>query len=167
MKYCLALAALVVSVIIGCSYSTHSRLPEHIKSISVGMFGNPTQYLHIEGKLTNALIKEIGVSPRYKVVNSNADAELSGEITQIRNVVLEYDANRQPKEMQVSVSVKFSLYDKVADEFLITNMEVQNTQSSTLVGRFSVDTGDGWNAAANAAMEEAAKLIVRRIMMLK
>jgi len=82
-------------------------------------------------------------------------------------VVIQYDANNQPQEMQVSVTVRFSLYDKVKNEFIFTNKEVTSTQSSTLAGRYYVDSGDGWTSAADMAMAETAKLIVRNIMVMK
>lgn len=160
----LALAALAAALAVGCSYTTTSNLPRHIHTISVGMFGNSTYYLNLEGPLTRELIKEINLSPGYRVVNDGADAELSGEIINVRNVVTQYDANNQPKEMRVSITIRYSLYDKVANEFLITRGTVHNTQSSTLAGEYVVDSGDSWTSAAEGALAESARLIVRQIM---
>lgn len=167
LRALVALAALAAALVAGCSYTTTSNLPRHIRTISVGMFGNTTYYLNLEGALTKELIKEINLSPGYRVVNGNADAELSGEIINVRNVVTQYDANNQPKEMRVSVTVRYSLYDNVANEFLITNATVYNTQSSTLAGEYVVDSGNSWTTAAEGALAETARLIVRQIMVRK
>ena len=163
----LALAALAVALAVGCSYTTTSNMPSHIHTISVGMFGNSTYYLNLEGTLTRELIKAINLSPGYRVVNDGADAELSGEIISVRNVVTQYDANNQPKEMRVSITVSYSLYDKVANEFLITRAVARNTQSSTLAGEYTVDSGDSWTSAADGALAETARLIVRQMMVRK
>ena len=167
IRVLLALTALTAALAVGCSYSTTANLPRHIRTISVGVFGNSTYYLNLEGALTKHIMKEINLSPGYRVVNSGADAELSGEITGVRNVVTRYDANNQPQEMRVSITVRYSLYDNVTNEFLITRQVVRNTQSSTLAGEYTVDSGDGWTSAADAALAETAKLIVREIMVRK
>lgn len=162
-----ALAALAAALVAGCSYTTTSYLPSHIHTISVGMFGNTTHYLNLEGTLTKELIRAVNLSPGYRVVNGNADAELSGEIINVRNVVTQYDANNQPKEMRVAITVRYSLYDNVANEFIVTNATVYNTQSSTLAGEYIVDSGNSWTSAAEGALAETARLIVRQIMVRK
>lgn len=151
----------------GCNYTTKSNLPANIKTISVGVFGNSTNYLHLETTLTRDVIKEMNLSPHYKVVNKNADAELSGEIIEVRNIIIEYDAKNQPKNSQISISVRFSLYDKVNNEFIFANQVIHNTQSSTLAGRYNIDKGENWENASNLAIAEVANLLVRKIMTMK
>jgi len=56
MKHWLGITALAVLFVFGCSYTSRSRLPEHIHTVSVGVFGNSTSYIAIEGKLTSAII---------------------------------------------------------------------------------------------------------------
>ena len=167
LRALVALAALAAALVAGCSYTTTSNLPSHIRTISVGMFGNTTHYLNLEGVLTKELIRAVNLTPGYQVVNGNADAELSGEIINVRNVVTQYDANNQPKEMRVAITVRYSLYDNVANEFIIVNSTVRNTQSSTLAGEYVVDSGNSWTSAAEGALAETARLIVRQIMVRK
>lgn len=167
LRALVALAALAAALVAGCSYTTTSNLPSHIRTISVGMFGNTTHYLNLEGVLTKELIRAVNLTPGYQVVNGNADAELSGEIINVRNVVTQYDSNNQPKEMRVAISVRYSLYDNVANEFIIVNSTVRNTQSSTLAGEYVVDSGNSWTSAAEGALAETARLIVRQIMVRK
>ncbi|GHV18630.1 hypothetical protein AGMMS49959_00930 [Planctomycetales bacterium] len=158
---------LALVVVAGCAYSTQTRLPASIHSFSVGVFGNSTEYLSIEGRLTSNLIAEIGRSPRYTVVNDRADAELSGTIIEVRQTVLEYDANNQPRNMQTTIRARFSLFDRASNSFLIENREVSSSQSSTLAGRYYPASGDGGENAMDAALQELARVLVRSIMLTK
>lgn len=164
MRKLLLMAGVIAGLVIaGCAYTAQNRLPEGIKTIDVGVFKNSTFYTNLESELTKSVIQKINLTPGVKVVNSGGDATLSGEIYQVRNVTTEYDGNDQPRTVQVTVSVRIQLYDNKNDHFIIENMELINTQNSSVAGRIHLDRSDNWAAARSAALSELASLIVRNL----
>lgn len=162
-KFMLVVGVIAGLVIAGCAYTAQNRLPEGIKTIDVGVFKNSTFYTNLEAELTKSVIQKINLTPGVKVVNSGGDATLSGEIYQVRNVTTEYDGNDQPRTVQVTVSVRIQLYDNKSDHFIIENLELINTQNSSVAGRIHLDRSDNWASARSAALSELASLIVRSL----
>ena len=166
MRLSLKIFGLIVAclTIVGCAYTTQSELPENIKTIEVLTFGNSTYYNQLEGDLTREIIKAINLSPRFKVVNKDADAVLSGDIFSVTNTGLEYDKNYQPASMKTVISAKFSLYDNKEGYFVINKRSVASNKDSSTAGNFNSTKSGAYANANEHALAELAQTIVRSMV---
>ncbi len=71
-----------------------SQLPPNIKILAVPSFLNQTHTYHVETGLTNAVIREFNTRTRYRVVQSEADADavLRGTVTSAEVAPVAYDS---------------------------------------------------------------------------
>ena len=115
---CGALAA-VVFFSTGCGYHTagHSvTIPEGVHTIAIPAFVNQTQTYRIEQRLTSAVVREMLLRTRYRIVNSaedSADATLRGTVLSTSTSPLTYDSQTgRASTMLVVVSMRVSLTDR-------------------------------------------------------
>lgn len=161
-SFWLTLAGGVALFAAGCTYSTRSGLPPHIKTVEVPMFKNRTFYKGLEGKLTRALIHRLNLDPHVRVVNSGGDATISGEIILVKNTPLRETTQDRPATMVVSIVTSFSFYDEVEQRPILTAVKLSSSQSSSAIGRVELDRGELLASAEEAAIQELAKTIARR-----
>jgi outer membrane lipopolysaccharide assembly protein LptE/RlpB len=93
------LAALSAGVLMtgSCGYhaaGTGSRLAPDIKVLAVPSFTNQTHAYHVETGLTSAVIREFNTRTRYRVVQSNGDADavLQGTVVSAELAPVAYDS---------------------------------------------------------------------------
>jgi len=99
----------------GCGYSLEPLHPTDVKTVAVPMWqrGSEVYRREIEMRLTEALVKEIELATRYKVVSrAKAQTELTGSIDRIEQRVLTFDPDTgMPRELEMTVFVTFQWKD--------------------------------------------------------
>jgi hypothetical protein len=112
---------------IGCGYhvaGTTNSLPPEIKTIAVPTFINRTSEYRIEQRLTQAVVKEILASTRYRVAAKpeDGDAVLRGEVTGIEASSMVFDsATGRATTVLVTVRMKATLEDRATGNVLFHN----------------------------------------------
>lgn len=147
----------------GCAYTYKGKLLEGIKTIEVNTFGNTTYYTGLEGTLTRNVITAVNLSPGLKAVNSKGDATLTGTITAVNRITTAYDGNNQPMSQVVTITARINVQDNRTGDMLITNMLITNSTSSSEAGSMRLDQGQTWTSARDAALQELARLIARKL----
>lgn len=153
----------------GCAWSTRSGLPEHVKTISVPMFGNSTTDYNVETRLTRALRDAVMRDTRLKLVNpgGNPDAVLSGKIVSVVRRDVRDDKDDRPATMQVTVRARYSFYDENAARFLVQDADIESSDAASSKGFYNVSRDprkDPEEAALDAAIDALASEIIRRTL---
>jgi outer membrane lipopolysaccharide assembly protein LptE/RlpB len=91
----IAVAGLLL--VASCGYQTagkSSLLPPDMKTLAIPSFRNQTHTYHVETGLTGAVIREFNTRTRYRVVQteSEADATLQGTIVSVQVAPVAYDS---------------------------------------------------------------------------
>jgi len=115
---CCVLAAILLSST-GCGYHTAGHavtIPEGVHTIAIPAFVNQTQTYRIEQRLTSAVVREMLLRTRYRIVSSaedSADATLRGTVLSTSTSPLTYDSQTgRASTMLVVVSMRVSLTDR-------------------------------------------------------
>jgi len=92
----IAMVGLLV-LLASCGYHTsgsRSQLPPDVKILAIPSFVNQTHTYHVETGLTGAVIREFNTRTRYRVVQSeaNADAVLRGTVVSCEVAPVAYDS---------------------------------------------------------------------------
>jgi outer membrane lipopolysaccharide assembly protein LptE/RlpB len=87
----------LLALLASCGYHTagsSSHLPPDLKILAVPSFLNQTHTYHVETGLTNAVIREFNTRTRYRVVQSegDADAVLRGTVVSAEVAPVAYDS---------------------------------------------------------------------------
>lgn len=127
-------AGLLASVILflsaaigGCGYHVFGRggqLPAEWQTLAVPIFTNHTPAYRIEQRVTNAVIHELLVRTKYRVVPSpdGANAVLQGDITDIEVVPLLFDAaSGHVTTFLVTLKLKVNLVDESTKKSIYRN----------------------------------------------
>jgi len=93
MVFVIALAALLAS----CGYhksGSASNLPPDISTLAIPSFRNQTHAYHVETGLTQAVIREFNTRTRYRVIQTenDADAVLKGTLVSVEVAPVAYDS---------------------------------------------------------------------------
>ena len=150
----------------GCRWSTRSGLPDHIRSVSVPMFGNTTQEYGLETALTAALRRAVNQDPRIRLANPGAaDAELTGRIVEVQRRSVRDNRDDRPATMQLTLHAEFSFYDDREGRWLIDGAVIDSSQTASAKGLYHVDRDPRKtpeDAAIAGAIESLAGEIIRR-----
>jgi hypothetical protein len=146
----------------GCPYQAGSSLPEHIQTVRVPTFRNDTFYTGYEARLTRAVIEKLAQDPRVRVVRRGADAELTGEITEIKKRVLRQTEKDRPAAIRLTITVQVSFEDKVEGAMLLDKQVIRSSGASSAAGVYDIERGESRSEAEARALEELADEIVRR-----
>ena len=124
------LAALILCVSLavgGCGYHVVGRggqLPAEWHTLAVPIFTNHTPTYRIEQRVTNAVIHELLVRTKYRVVPSpdDANAVLHGDITDIQVVPLLFDASSgHVTTFLVTLKLQVNLVDESTQKSIYRN----------------------------------------------
>jgi lipopolysaccharide assembly LptE-like protein len=91
-------------------YTTATQFPAHIRTVRVPIFKNETFVRGLEFELTEAVVKQIELKSKWKVVHHDgADAELTGKIVNLaKRIILENPLNEvREAELQLAVEVEW------------------------------------------------------------
>ena len=123
----LALTMAAVAVIAGCGYRIAGHvntLPPDVKTIAVPAFQNRTSTYRIEQRLTSAVIHELLVDTRYKVVSSpeDGDAVLYGAVKTVGGGAVVFDPTTgRATTILVTVTMEARLEDRKSGKVLYRN----------------------------------------------
>ncbi len=113
------IAAGSIVLFAGCGYHTAgkgTRLPATVQTIAVPAFANRTQQYKVEQMLTQAVVRELIVRTKYRIVNKvepDADAILKGTVTSIQISPVTFDTTTgRVSSVLVTVGVSVSLVDR-------------------------------------------------------
>jgi outer membrane lipopolysaccharide assembly protein LptE/RlpB len=92
-----AAAIALVALLASCGYHTAgavSHLAPDVKMLAIPAFQNQTHTYHVETGLTSAVIREFNTRTRYRVVQSEADADavLQGTVVSAEVAPVAYDS---------------------------------------------------------------------------
>lgn len=149
----------------GCQWSTRSGLPDHIKTVSVPMFTNPTTEYGVETRLTEAVRRAVRADPRLQLVNGDADAVLSGRVLRVHRRSVRDNRDDRPSTMQLTLEAEISFYDERAGRYLISEAKIDSGQSASSRGLYYADHDPRKtpeDAAMDSAIDSLAAEIVRR-----
>ncbi len=112
----LVLLAAVTALFAGCGYHTAgaaTHIPVSVRTISVPVFATRAQSYRTEMVFTQAVVRELNIRTRYRVVTDKAaetDAVLSGTILNESSVPLTYDSTTgQTSSYLVTITAKVLL----------------------------------------------------------
>jgi outer membrane lipopolysaccharide assembly protein LptE/RlpB len=123
----LALLALMAAALSGCGYRIAGRantLPPTVKTIAVPAFENRTSTYRIEQRLTSAVVHELLVGTRYRVVSraADGDAVLYGVVTGIGSGAVVFDQSTgRATTVLVTVTMQARLEDRRTGNVLYRN----------------------------------------------
>ena len=159
----LALAALIAAS--GCSYSTRSNLPAHIRTVEVPLVKNrQTFYYGLEGRLSKALINRVNLDNQVRVVNDGGDGILTVEIVDVQRRTVRETKEDRPASVVLSITTKCSLYDEVEQKYIVKDLALSSSHVSAMAGLYEVDRGQIRSSAEETATEMLAKEIVRQTL---
>ncbi len=149
-------------VIVGCRYSAHGSLPEHIQTVRVPVFKCNKFYYGLESKLTRAVIEKLAKDPRVRVVKSGEDATIEGEITDVQKRVIRSDKNDRPDSIRLSITVMLTFKDNIQGKNILDKVVLRSSNSSSAAGVYDLDRGENRSSAETKALDELASEIARR-----
>lgn len=150
-------ALLLVLVVTGCGYNLGYTARGDISTVAVGIFSNKSYYRNIEIDITQAVVSEIEKTTPYRVsLSSEADTVLEGEIIGYRTAVLREDAQNEPIETEIILTVDARLTDGRTGEVLaeVTIREAED---------FSGPAGEEEMTTRPALYRRIAREIVERL----
>lgn len=119
---------IMVSVLVGCGYTSRSLLEQNVRSIYVPIFDNETFRRGLEFELTKAVKEEILFKTRLKLEDKDrADTVLLGKITDVKERVLIENPDAEVVESSVTIYVNFSLKDQRTGRMIIKETNVSTT----------------------------------------
>ncbi len=89
-------------------YSTKPNYDTKYKTVKVNIFKDPTLWAvlpvpGLEMQLTQAIVREIEAKTPYKVVQDNADTEISGTIKSFNKMILNYNQLYEVRECETTL----------------------------------------------------------------
>jgi outer membrane lipopolysaccharide assembly protein LptE/RlpB len=107
---------LMLTVLTGCGYHTvgsATHLPANVRTLAVPIFTTRVQAYHTEMDFTQAVIRELNIRTKYRVINGgadDADAVLRGTIINQSVAPLTYDSSTsQTSSYLVTITAKVVL----------------------------------------------------------
>ncbi len=155
----LALAGLYAA---GCSTTTRSGLPNHIRTVEVHIFQNKTMYKGIEGWLARDIIDRINADPRIRVVSRGGDAVITGEVKEVRRSTLRETTTNEPGTVLITIVAEYSFYDEVEKRYLIEDATVSSRETGLSYGIYEASRGGTAEQGERGAAKAMAAEIVRR-----
>ncbi len=178
MKQYVFLSLVLLSLISGCGYRFSSNCAlDNYKTIHIPyVVGDKT------GGLTGALIKEIGISSSFSIVNKNADLEMCVEIIDYctENVGFRYDIDKKrerthsliPTETRIIITTQVKLIDnctgcKVISPFRVSasiDFDHDYYNSRDGVNAFSLGQLTDYDAAYDASFTPLNRKLAEKIV---
>jgi hypothetical protein len=144
----------------GCGYSWRGTLPPHIRTVGVPVFANRTQWPNIEAPLTAAVASAFATDGRLKVVRpAEADAILEASITNYQVTVIAFDANANPQQYRLYVTLDVTFRDVRRGTILFEQRGLQE-RVDFLAAQVAADT----IARQDAAIVPVATILARDIV---
>jgi len=170
-----AWAAVAVSVVAmaalgtaGCGYSLVGRgstLPATVRVIRFQTFANATSRVGVEQRVSSEVARELATRGRFEVRADarEADAELSGAVTQFDLYAVAYDEQGRAKEYQVAITARVSLKTLPDEKVLWENPSYTFRQNYTLPASAAAYV-DRENEAIDRVAEQFAASLVSSVL---
>jgi hypothetical protein len=164
---CLLLALMVGSWVAGCAsdpsqgYSFSPARQGNVRTIAVPVFGNKTFSHGVEVELTEAIVKEVQRTTKWRVVAArSADTTLSGTVTESKLKSLATSSGTGlVMEQGLELSVDFEWRDGRSGEVLIARKSFKSLQSFVPAR----GTGERLELGQHATVQELARSIVNEL----
>jgi len=102
-----------------CGYSTRSLYDPDIRTVAVDVFKNETFRRDLEIELTRYIAEQVRLRTPWRVANrGEADAALTGKITDVHEVILSKSQDDRTQESSVIVTVEAVLTDLNTDKVI-------------------------------------------------
>jgi outer membrane lipopolysaccharide assembly protein LptE/RlpB len=159
-------AALAAGV--GCGYSLVGRgstLPATIRVIRFRTLANETSRVGVEQRVSREVARELATRGRFEVKagESEADAELSGAVTQFDLYAVAFDELGRAKEYQVAVTARIALKTQPDEKVLWENPAYTFRENYTLPGS-AASYADRENEAIDRVAERFAASLVSSLL---
>lgn len=173
MKKILFAAIVFFIGLYGCGYTTHSVLPEGVRTIHVDNFGNKIDvtaevsnrriyYAYrpgMENDITRAVINRFIFDGIYQIYGAKeARFLLKGELVDFIREPLRYDSNDNVTEYRLHIAVNMELYDLLEQKTVWREKNFAGESTYLMTGRFSATE----SSAAQEAIDDLAVRIVER-----
>lgn len=147
----------------GCTYTSSSILPSHIKKINVTSFINESFRPDMDEKITSAIIKEFISDGRLTPADKeNPDAILFGEIKRYFLEPLSYTEKMNVEEYKVWIIVDIWLKDLKENKILWRENGIESwTTASSTGGGLEIRVE---NEAINEVIDKLARKVVKRVI---
>jgi hypothetical protein len=108
--------AFLISILCSCGIYTFSgsTLPSHLKTVNIPLFGNSSLQANVGEDLTDSLAKRVLTTNLMRIVPTNGDASISGNVTGYNNTPRSYGSagvrqvNISEYEVDITVEVQFN-----------------------------------------------------------
>ncbi len=145
---------LTACLLSGCGYHFGARLPEDIATLQVPIFANGTLIRGIEFEITEAMTRELKSRTSARLVDSGADAVLSGSVAAYRKIPV-YESGGEVIAGRITLTVSFRLVRHADEQPIVQSSETETQDYDTRTGITEMD-----------ARREAAREIARKIVSL-
>lgn len=158
----LTLASLLI--LAGCaSYRFTSKVPAEVRTISVPVFENESDFPELDAIVTQYTLREFQREGTFKIKNTEeASYKLIGCVTRANSRSLSYNRNYNSRtsEYQHTVVVRITLVERSTGKILINDMPVRASTSFLTQG----DMLTGMQNAAPRVAKELAQGIVDTVL---
>ena len=160
-----ALAAVAAS---GCGYSLVGRgstLPATVRVIRFQTLANTTSRVGVEQRVSSEIARELATRGRFEVRADarEADAELSGAVTQFDLYAVAYDGEGRAKEYQVAITARLALKALPDEKVLWENPAYTFRENYTLPAS-AASYVDRENEAIDRVAERFAASLVSSVL---
>ncbi|HYH01197.1 MAG TPA: LPS assembly lipoprotein LptE [Terriglobales bacterium] len=119
-RWAAACSLLVISIgMTACGYRVAgkaSRLPTHVRTITIPAFVNQTQQYKLEQILTQAVVREFVTRTQYRIVSqpeTEGDAILTGAVTNVQIAPVTFDSRTgRASTVLVAIAMRVRLADR-------------------------------------------------------
>jgi len=163
-----AVAAALLLGAAGCGYSLVGRgstLPATVRVIRFQTLQNATSRVGVEQRVSREVARELATRGRFEVRADarNADAELSGAVTQFDLYAVAYDEEGRAKEYQVAITARVSLKTLPDETVLWENPSYTFRENYTLPAS-AASYVDRENEAIDRVAERFAASLVSSVL---
>lgn len=152
----------------GCGYSLVGRgstLPATVRVIRFQTFANATTRVGVEQRVSSEVARELATRGRFEVRADarEADAELSGAVTQFDLYAVAFDEQGRAKEYQVAITARVALKTLPDEKVLWENLAYTFRENYTLPAS-AASYVDRENEAIDRVAERFAASLVSSVL---
>ena len=155
IKTLVLLSIVMLSVVLGCGYSSRSILKQNVHTVYIPIFDNNTFRRGLEYGLAKAIKDEIMFKTELRIVEKeDAETLLEGVIVDFNETVMVVDSNDNIVESRIFIVVDFTWKD------VRTGRTIVKKEGIMAPTEFIVDHGETIETAKNESYVDIAEKIV-------
>jgi hypothetical protein len=146
----------------GCGYVVGSPFGPEVRTVHVPTFTSESFRRGFELRLTEAVQKQIELTPYRLARGSNADTELTGRIVSVDKRLANQSKYDDPRELELSMAVEVTWKDLRSGRILAQQqIPVDALVAQAVVNTsFAPESGQSWATATQDAVDQLARQIV-------